>query len=135
MLARLSAGLDAGGRIVTWRQDVWSNGFIGRPTSGGEPRLLALTHLAGGVPMSPAPDGPPAGWMGATRNAVPGYDVPARDGRYASRILAAGLVPVIEPEVSISSPHKEQAETLLRDAITKHVGGEPARDCLLSLHT
>ena len=76
MLARLSAGLDAGGRIVTWRQDVWSNGFIGRPGSGGEPRLLALTHLAGGVPMPPAPDGPPAGWMGASRNAVPGYDIP-----------------------------------------------------------
>jgi fructose-bisphosphate aldolase, class I len=40
---------------------------------------------------------------------------------YASQILAAGLVPIIEPEVSISSPHKEQAETLLRDAIGKHV--------------
>ena len=50
MLARLSAGLDAGGRIRTWRQDVWSNGFIGRPGSGGEPRLLALAHLAGGRP-------------------------------------------------------------------------------------
>src|SRR5215471_11830812 len=47
MLARLSAGLDAHGKIVTWRQDVWSNGFIGRPGSGGEPRLLALAHLAG----------------------------------------------------------------------------------------
>jgi nicotinate dehydrogenase subunit B len=77
MLARLSAGLDARGRIVTWRQDVWSNGFIGRPGSGGQPRLLALTHLAGGVPMPPAPDGPSAGWMGSTRNAVPGYDIPA----------------------------------------------------------
>jgi CO/xanthine dehydrogenase Mo-binding subunit len=76
MLAQLSAGLDAGGRIVTWRQDVWSNGFIGRPSMGGEPRLLALTHLAGGGPMSPAPDGPPANWMGAARNAVPGYDIP-----------------------------------------------------------
>src|SRR5262249_23937063 len=39
---------------------------------------------------------------------------------YASRILAAGLVPIIEPEVSISSPHKDEAETLLRDAIAKH---------------
>jgi CO/xanthine dehydrogenase Mo-binding subunit/aerobic-type carbon monoxide dehydrogenase small subunit (CoxS/CutS family) len=77
MLARLSAGLDAGGRIVTWRQDVWSNGFMGRPTLGGEPRLLALTHLAGGRPMPPAPDFQPANWMGASRNAVPGYDVPA----------------------------------------------------------
>jgi nicotinate dehydrogenase subunit B len=76
MLARLSASLDAGGRIATWRQDVWSNGFMGRPTLGGEPRLLALTHLAAGRPMSPAPDGAPANWMGASRNAVPGYDIP-----------------------------------------------------------
>jgi nicotinate dehydrogenase subunit B len=76
MLARLSAGLDARGRIVTWQQDVWSNGFIGRPGSGGEPRLLALTHLAGGRQMPPAPDGPPTGAMGSTRNAVPGYDIP-----------------------------------------------------------
>ena len=76
MLARLSAGLDAGGRIVTWRQEVWSNGFMGRPTMGGTPRLLALTHLAGGVPMPPAPDLQPANWMGASRNAVPGYDIP-----------------------------------------------------------
>ena len=44
---------------------------------------------------------------------------------YASRILAAGLVPIIEPEVSISSPHKEQAEALLHDAIAKHVEGLP----------
>jgi fructose-bisphosphate aldolase, class I len=44
---------------------------------------------------------------------------------YASRILAAGLVPIIEPEVSISSPHKEQAETLLHDAIVKRVEALP----------
>jgi CO/xanthine dehydrogenase Mo-binding subunit/aerobic-type carbon monoxide dehydrogenase small subunit (CoxS/CutS family) len=77
MLARLSASLDARGRIATWRQDVWSNGFMGRPTMGGDPRLLALTHLAGGHPMPPAPDLQPANWMGASRNAVPGYDIPA----------------------------------------------------------
>jgi fructose-bisphosphate aldolase, class I len=44
---------------------------------------------------------------------------------YASRIAAAGLVPIIEPEVSINSPHKEQAETLLHDAIAKHVQALP----------
>jgi nicotinate dehydrogenase subunit B len=76
MLARLSAGLDAQGRIQTWRQDVWSNGFVGRPGSGGEPRLLGFSHLAGGEPITPAPDGPPTGAMGSTRNAVPGYDIP-----------------------------------------------------------
>jgi CO/xanthine dehydrogenase Mo-binding subunit len=76
MLARLSAGLDVTGRITTWRQEVWSNGFIGRPATGGEPRLLALTHLPDGQPMRAASDGAPSGAMGATRNAVPGYDVP-----------------------------------------------------------
>jgi fructose-bisphosphate aldolase, class I len=45
---------------------------------------------------------------------------------YAKRISAAGLVPIMEPEVSITSPHKEQAETLLRDAIAKHVAALPA---------
>ena len=77
MLARVSAGLDAGGRIVTWRQEVWSNGFMGRPTMGGDPRLLALTQVAGGRPMPPAIDLQPANSMGASRNAVPGYDIPA----------------------------------------------------------
>src|SRR5580693_3700407 len=77
MLARVSAGLDAGGRVVAWRQEVWSNGFMGRPTMGGDPRLLALTQVAGGRPMPPAPDLQPANSMGASRNAVPGYDIPA----------------------------------------------------------
>ena len=44
----------------------------------------------------------------------------------ADRIRAAGLVPILEPEVSITSPHKEQAETLLNDAIRKHVEALPA---------
>jgi nicotinate dehydrogenase subunit B len=78
MLARVSAGLDAGGRIASWRQDVWSNGFIGRPGTGGEPRLLALAHRSGGEPISPSADGPPTGAMGSTRNAVPGYDIADR---------------------------------------------------------
>ena len=44
----------------------------------------------------------------------------------ADRIRAAGLVPILEPEVSIGSPHKEQAELLLRDAIHKRVEALPA---------
>jgi len=76
MLARLSAGLGPDGRIQSWRQDVWSNGFLGRPGTGGEPRLLALAHLAGGQPMSAAPDGPPVPVIGSVRNSLPGYDIP-----------------------------------------------------------
>jgi fructose-bisphosphate aldolase class I len=45
---------------------------------------------------------------------------------YAERIRAAGLVPILEPEVSIKSPHKEYAETLLRDAIARQLEALPA---------
>jgi fructose-bisphosphate aldolase class I len=44
---------------------------------------------------------------------------------YAELIQAAGLVPIMEPEVSIHSPHKEQAETMLRDALAKRVDEWP----------
>src|SRR5580698_3601911 len=44
---------------------------------------------------------------------------------YARRIMAAGLVPIMEPEVSIDSPHKEQAEILLRDALGKSISQLP----------
>ena len=37
------------------------------------------------------------------------------------RIVAAGLVPIIEPEVDINSPDKAAAEDLLRAAIMKHL--------------
>jgi fructose-bisphosphate aldolase class I len=47
---------------------------------------------------------------------------------YAARISAAGLVPILEPEVSIDSPHKDEAEILLRDALQARLdklsGGE-----------
>jgi fructose-bisphosphate aldolase class I len=36
----------------------------------------------------------------------------------ADQVLAAGLVPIIEPEVDIHCPDKGQAERLLRDALT-----------------
>jgi fructose-bisphosphate aldolase class I len=40
---------------------------------------------------------------------------------YAARISAAGLVPIMEPEVSIDSPHKEEAEALLHDALQARI--------------
>jgi fructose-bisphosphate aldolase class I len=39
----------------------------------------------------------------------------------AQQINAAGLVPIIEPEVDITSPEKEAAEVLLKAAIQEHV--------------
>ena len=39
----------------------------------------------------------------------------------ARRILASGLVPIIEPEVDITSPQKEAAEDLLRESLLHHL--------------
>lgn len=45
---------------------------------------------------------------------------------YGERIRAAGLVPILEPEVSITSPHKEEAESLLHDALAARLQVLPA---------
>jgi fructose-bisphosphate aldolase, class I len=44
---------------------------------------------------------------------------------FGATISAAGLVPILEPEVSISSPHKDEAEMLLRDALQAHIDALP----------
>jgi fructose-bisphosphate aldolase, class I len=44
--------------------------------------------------------------------------VVAQQFEVADQILAAGLMPIIEPEVDINSATKAEAEELLRDAIT-----------------
>src|SRR4051794_14494427 len=44
----------------------------------------------------------------------------------ARQVLAGGLIPIIEPEVDINSPEKEQAEGLLKDALTRHLETLPA---------
>jgi len=44
---------------------------------------------------------------------------------YAARISAAGLVPILEPEVSIHSPRKDEAEMLLRDALKARIEALP----------
>jgi fructose-bisphosphate aldolase class I len=50
------------------------------------------------------------------------------------RILAAGLVPIIEPEVDIHSPEKAGAETLLKAAILRNLESIPeGRQIMLKL--
>jgi fructose-bisphosphate aldolase class I len=52
----------------------------------------------------------------------------------AGRILATGLVPIIEPEVDIHSPQKADAEKLLHAGITAHLDALPAdRHVMLKL--
>jgi fructose-bisphosphate aldolase class I len=50
------------------------------------------------------------------------------------QILAAGLIPIIEPEVDIKTPNKAQAEELLKAAITTELAGlKPDQQVMLKL--
>ena len=49
----------------------------------------------------------------------------AQQFEVADQIAAHGLVPIIEPEVSIKSPDKAGAEAILRDEITRHLDSVP----------
>jgi fructose-bisphosphate aldolase, class I len=44
----------------------------------------------------------------------------------ARTVLAHGLIPILEPEVTITIPDKAAAEDLLRDVIAKHLDDVPA---------
>lgn len=43
----------------------------------------------------------------------------------AEKIIAAGLVPIIEPEIDIHSPEKAEAEALLKECLASHLGELP----------
>jgi fructose-bisphosphate aldolase, class I len=47
------------------------------------------------------------------------------------RIVAAGLVPIIEPEVDIHCPDKAKAEQILHDAIVAHLDGLGADEIVM----
>ena len=75
MQVDMEAQLDAGGGIVSWRHDFWSNGCTHRPGRADKPVLWAAAHIAEPLEIAPATNPPlPAG--GADRNAIPGYEFP-----------------------------------------------------------
>jgi len=57
----------------------------------------------------------------------------AQQFEIARRIIAAGLVPIIEPEVDIHCPEKAQAESLLKTAVLEHLGHLGDQQVMLKL--
>jgi len=53
-------------------------------------------------------------------------EVVAQQFAVGRQILAAGLMPIIEPEVDINSPSKREAEVLLKAALLKELDAQPA---------
>ena len=52
--------------------------------------------------------------------------VVAQQFEVGRQILAGGLVPIIEPEVDITSPDKQPAEAMLKASILAHLEAQPA---------
>jgi fructose-bisphosphate aldolase class I len=60
--------------------------------------------------------------------------VVAQQFEIGKRILAKGLVPIIEPEVDIKSPNKAECEKLLKQSILSHLGTlKPDQKVMLKL--
>ncbi len=62
----------------------------------------------------------------AQANAVGVKAVVRQQFEVASQIIAAGLAPIVEPEVDIHCPDKAGAENLLKSAITESLNALPA---------
>ena len=58
-------------------------------------------------------------------------EIVAQQFEIARRIIAAGLVPIIEPEVDIHCPEKAQAEGLLKAALLDALERLPAQDLVM----
>jgi CO/xanthine dehydrogenase Mo-binding subunit len=77
MAVEIEADLDAGGEILCWRGEVWSNGHVSRAGRAPIPTVLAASHIAKPFDRFIAFNPPMANGGGAERNAVPLYDLPA----------------------------------------------------------
>ena len=63
---------------------------------------------------------------GADRQGI--ADVVRQQFEVARKVLAAGLVPIIEPEVNIKSPDRAESDRILRDELTKALDALPGSD-------
>ena len=77
MAIGIEADLDADGRVVHWRHDVWSNGHGTRPGRAKTPALLAAWHLQVPFERLIATNAALTAGGGAERNAVPAYEFSA----------------------------------------------------------
>jgi fructose-bisphosphate aldolase, class I len=64
-------------------------------------------------------------------NAIGIKAVVAQQFEVAAQILAAGLMPIIEPEVDIHCPDKAKAEALLKESINEKLNTLPANQMVM----
>ncbi|HWI81760.1 xanthine dehydrogenase family protein molybdopterin-binding subunit, partial [Ramlibacter sp.] len=76
MSVAVEAGVDGEGHLLSWKQEVWSQGHGTRPGRGKTPALLGAWQTANAFPVTMAVNQPPDTGGGSDRNAVPPYVVP-----------------------------------------------------------
>jgi CO/xanthine dehydrogenase Mo-binding subunit len=76
MTVLVEAGVDESGNLLTWTQEVWSQGHGTRPGRGKTPALLGAWQTAKPAPVTMAVNAAPASGGGSDRNATPPYVIP-----------------------------------------------------------
>jgi CO/xanthine dehydrogenase Mo-binding subunit len=77
MVTEIQVAVDDAAWVTAWRQDVWSNGHVTRPSSEGLPPLLSAQYRAEPLAAVAASEPPFQTGGGLSRNSVPLYDFPA----------------------------------------------------------
>lgn len=90
MTVGVEAAVDDAGNLVSWKQEVWSQGHGTRPGRGKTPALLGAWQTAQPAPVTMAVNQPPGTGGGSDRNSVPPYAI-ARVEVLNHRVLAMPL--------------------------------------------
>jgi CO/xanthine dehydrogenase Mo-binding subunit len=75
-VVEIAAECDDAGSVVSWRHEIWSGSYLGRPGTTPTTALLAASHRTG-EPIRAGGEPPIEFGGGAGRNALPCYDFPA----------------------------------------------------------
>ncbi len=75
-VVEVAADCSEDGDVLSWRHEIWSGSYMGRPGTTPTNALLAASHRTGGEAIRAGGEPPIERGGGAGRNAVPSYDFP-----------------------------------------------------------
>lgn len=121
MSMQIDAGIDASGRIIDWRYDVWSGTHTSRPGGAkGAGRFFAARQIAHPLPLPPVGNIPqPRG--GGDRNAVPLYT-------FANHRITKHLVPDMALRVSALRALGAYANVFAIESFMEEIAREQGED-------
>ncbi|HEY0887025.1 MAG TPA: molybdopterin cofactor-binding domain-containing protein [Ramlibacter sp.] len=122
MTVGIEAAVDDAGNVVSWKQEVWSQGHGTRPGRGDTPALLGAWQTAQPAPVTMAVNQPPNTGGGSDRNSAPPYAiarVEVLNHRVLSMPLRVSAMRALGAHVNVLA-----AESTM-DEIARSLGREP----------